>query len=377
MSGPLYQLAAIPNKKPDDAHAGLWFDRFFNAYKTDWTLAPEAKSEWIKQVRGPVGQQIQLEHFVKRQIALVSQLKGSSQRYETDWHFITGMGNSHPVENGFSWHSTLGVPYLAGSAVKGLVRAWVELNDEALNPVEQKARLKSWFGTEEKGDVAEQAGDFIFFDAIPDQRPSLVCDIMTPHMGDWYAEGGKGQPNNSKSLPADWHEPVPVSFLAVKHAKLIFSIAPRKAERADQLAAVFNALSQALEWLGAGAKTAAGYGYMTEDPGFLKEMQAQRDADALIQAKNERLNKLSPIEKEIVLLLELNNSQVPQDYLLNELRKDHWTHSEDKYVVANKVKVLMQDAGAWIPLPPTSKKNDKKHQRTLEVMAYLKADERL
>jgi CRISPR-associated protein Cmr6 len=277
MSAPLYQLAAIPDKKPDDAHAGLWFDRFFNAYKSDWTLAAEAKSEWIKQLRGPVGRQIKIERFIKRQIALVSQLKGSSQRYITDWHFITGMGNSHPVENGFSWHPTLGVPYLAGSAVKGLVRAWVELNDEALNPVELKARLKSWFGTEEKGGVAEQAGDFIFFDAIPDQRPSLVCDIMTPHMCDWYAKGGEGDPHNTKALPADWHEPVPVSFLAVKHAQLIFSIAPCKAEQIDQLAAVFNALSQALEWLGAGAKTAAGYGYMTEDQGFLKEVQDQHE----------------------------------------------------------------------------------------------------
>ena len=375
MSAPLYQLAAIPDKKPDDAHTGLWFDRFFNAYKGDWTLAAEAKSEWIKQVRGPVGRQIHLEHFVERQIALVSELNGSSQRYKTDWHFITGMGNSHPVENGFSWHPTLGVPYLAGSAVKGLVRAWVELNDDALSLVDKNARLKSWFGTEEKGDVAEQAGDIIFFDAIPDQRPSLVCDIMTPHMGDWYAEGGKGQPNNPKSLPADWHEPVPVSFLAVKHAQLIFSIAPRKAEQVDQLAAVFNALSQALEWLGAGAKTATGYGYMSEDKSFLREVQAQREADALIKEKNERLNKLSPIEKEIELLLEVNSSQVPQDYLINELRKGHWAHSEDQQVVACKVKVLLQDAGGWFPVPPTSKKNDKKHQRTLEVMGYLKTDE--
>jgi CRISPR-associated protein Cmr6 len=123
MSAPLYQLEEIPVKKPDNAHAGLWFDRFFNCYQSDWTLKPEAKSEWIKQVRGQVGQQSQLEHFVKRQTTLVNQLSGRSQRYRTDWHFITGMGNSHPVENGFSWHPTLGVPYLAGSAIKGLVRA--------------------------------------------------------------------------------------------------------------------------------------------------------------------------------------------------------------------------------------------------------------
>lgn len=371
MSAPLYQHAQSPEKKPDNAHAGLWFDRFFNRYESDWTLANEAKRDWIRQLKGPVGQQTQLKHFVKRQTALVSQLKGRSQRYITDWHFVTGMGNSHPVENGFSWHPTLGVPYLAGSAVKGLVCAWVELNDDDLSPVEQKSRLISWFGTEKKSDVADQAGGLIFFDAIPDQRPSLVCDIMTPHMGDWYAKGSEGDPHNSKALPADWHEPVPVTFLAVKHAQLIFSIAPRRADQADQLDAAFSALSQALEWLGAGAKTAAGYGYMSEDQSFFKELQAQREAEAALQAKNDRLKMLSPLEKEIEELLDDNKNQVPQDYLLNELRKDHWTKAEDKHVVAIKIKGLIQDAGAWIPIPPTSKKNDKKHQRTLEVISFL------
>lgn len=371
MSAPLYQHAQSPEKKPASAHAGLWFDRFFNRYESDWTLANEAKRDWIRQVKGPVGQQTQLEHFVKRQTALVSQLKGLSQRYITDWHFVTGMGNSHPVENGFSWHPTLGVPYLAGSAVKGLVRAWVEMNDEELSPIDKNARLKSWFGTEKKGDVADQAGGLIFFDAIPDQRPSLICDIMTPHMGDWYSKGGEGDPHNAKALPADWHEPVPVTFLAVKHAQLIFSIAPRSAEQADQLDAAFSALSQALEWLGAGAKTAAGYGYMSEDQSFFKELQAQREDEAALQAKNDRLKKLSPLEKEIEELLDDNKNQVPQDYLLNKLRKDHWTKAEDKHVVAIKIKGLIQDAGAWIPIPPTSKKNDKKHQRTLEVISFL------
>jgi CRISPR-associated protein Cmr6 len=295
MTAPLYQDAGIPDKKPDNAHAGLWFDRFFNRYQSDWTLAAEAKSEWIKQVRGPVGEQTQLEHFVKRQTALVSQLNGRSQRYITDWHFVTGMGNSHPVENGFSWHPTLAVPYLAGSAVKGLVRAWVELNDEALNPIDKNARLKSWFGTEKKGDVAEQAGDFIFFDAIPDKCPRLLCDIMTPHMGDWYAKGDKGDADNTKALPADWHEPVPVTFLAVKDAQLIFSIAPRKAEQSGQLDAIFSALSQALEWLGAGAKTAAGYGYMTIDSDFAEEqVKAEQE-----QAEQKRRNSLSLQQQEI------------------------------------------------------------------------------
>ena len=303
MVAPLYNGAEIPDKKPEHAHAGLWFDRFFNRYEANWTFRRDGASsdtaEWIKSMSGTVGQSRQLESFIKRQYSLVKQLQGSSQRYKTDWHFVTGMGNSHPVENGFSWHSTLGVPYIAGCAVKGLVRAWVELNEDKLEDVDKRARLKRWFGTETKEEVAEQAGVFIFFDAIPEQRPSLMADIMTPHMGDWYADGAKGNPNNAKAVPADWHEPIPVAFLAVKQAQFIFSIAPRKAqtdesekERQDaQLKAVFEALEQALEWLGAGAKTGAGYGYMTQEGDFAGEMNAVLDKE-----------NMSEQQKEIVVL---------------------------------------------------------------------------
>ncbi len=300
MRAPLYDDGVdVPDKKPEKAHSGLWFDRFFNRYNTAWDLEDTAKAEWIKPMSGLVGPAEQLKDFTKRQYSLVKHLQGSSQRYETDWHFVTGMGNSHPVENGFSWHPTLGVPYIAGSAVKGLVRAWVELNEDKLEDVDKRARLKRWFGTETKEEVAEQAGAFIFFDAIPEQRPSLMADIMTPHMGDWYADGAKGNPNNAKAVPADWHEPIPVAFLAVKQAQFIFSIAPRKAqtdesekERQDaQLKAVFEALEQALEWLGSGGKTGAGYGYMSRDGDFATEMNAVLDEE-----------NMSEQQKEIVVL---------------------------------------------------------------------------
>ncbi len=373
MNAPLYNQHQSPVAKPEQAHAGLWFERFFNGYQSDWTLSPEAKQQWIKTVSGVTGQQAQLEDFVKRQMALCQQLKGSSQLYITDWHFITGMGNSHPVENGFAWHPTLAVPYLAGSAVKGLVRAWVELNDDGLSESEQKARLKSWFGSEQKGDVAEQAGHFIFFDAIPDQRPSLICDIMTPHMGQWYAEGDKGNPNNSQALPADWHEPIPVSFLAVKHAQFLFSIAPRRAEQVNELDAVFSALTQALDWLGAGAKTAAGYGYMSWDEKFSEELAEVAQQQALKRAEQERKANLSPVEKELDAFL--TNIQ-PQEHairLLKELESSspRW-QGENAKVVAQKIQTLMEQEGKWIPeFPGTNAKKLELKARCQKVQSYL------
>jgi len=57
---------------------------------------------------------------------MVSALGGEFAVFATDWHFVTGMGSSHPAENGFSWHPVLGTPYLPGAGVKGLLRAWME-----------------------------------------------------------------------------------------------------------------------------------------------------------------------------------------------------------------------------------------------------------
>ncbi|MEI8209701.1 MAG: type III-B CRISPR module RAMP protein Cmr6 [Methylococcales bacterium] len=311
MVAPLYDGIDIPFKKPEEAHSGLWFDRFFNRYDTNWDIKDTAKPEWIKSMSGPVGQTGQLADFIKRQFSLVKQLHGTSQRYTTDWHFVTGMGNSHPVENGFSWHPTLAVPYIAGSAVKGLVRAWVELNEDKLLDDDKAARLKSWFGTEKKDDVAEQAGDFIFFDAIPEQRPSLIADIMTPHMGKWYSDGDENRDLKPEALPADWHEPIPVTFLAVKQAQFIFSIAPRKVQQQTQLTEVFKALEQALEWLGAGAKTGAGYGYMTQDDSFSKEMD-----EVLTKYNAELAKQTMSVQQQAI-------SKVREDFTEKQKLKNH------------------------------------------------------
>ena len=222
-----------------------------------------------------------------RQLALITALDGRGAVFQTDWHFATGLGLPHPVENGLIWHHTLGVPYLTGSGVKGLVRAWVEVWDESLNEAEKARRLNDWFGT------TEQAGCFLFFDALPVEPVLLVADVMTPHMDQWYEQGGKiGDPCQEpyRRIPADWHSPVPVPFLVVKEAKLLFGVAPRRREFANELPQVFAALKQALDWLGAGAKTAAGYGRMLEDENTMTSL-SEKAAQAAAQAEEATLSQ--------------------------------------------------------------------------------------
>ena len=282
MNLPLYRLASEP-ALASEGNRGLWYGRFFNRYDAAWTIPEKGKSEWVGDNAGPAGQREGLHAQALRHLALITALGGRGAVFKTDWHFATGLGLPHPVENGLAWHHTLGVPYLAGSAVKGLVRAWVEVWDESLS---------DWFGT------TEQAGGFRFFDALPVEPVMLTADVMTPHMDKWYEEGGKiGEPCQEpyRRIPADWHAPVPVPFLVVKEAKLLFGMAPRRPEFAEELPQVFAALKQALDWLGAGAKTAAGYGRMVEDAARLTSLSE----DAAKAAARAELARLPPEQQAL------------------------------------------------------------------------------
>ena len=280
MSVPFYQSGAVAARSvaPESlksAHTGLWYTRFYDAFNPQgWSVKDDGKRSWIdKTIRiGPSGNAEQLQHLVQRQHKLCKVLGGVCAQFETDGPFVTGMGLSHPVENGFTFHPTLGVPYLPASGIKGLLRGWVEgwMDDEKTNGVVQR-----WFGAAKDNDskVEEGAGNLIFFDALPSQPVRLACDIMTPHMGQWYEKGGELEPGDyAAAAPADWHSPVPVPFLVVKSAtKFQFMIAPRKvgdaaldAQAQADVVLAMQELKKALEWMGAGAKTATGYGRMIE-----------------------------------------------------------------------------------------------------------------
>lgn len=269
MNLPLHKNAQGVTQISGDFHAGLWFDRFFNRYDNNWKVPDGGKLEWINTVAGSVGNSEKLTAFESRQNVLIKGLDGKSVVMDTDWHFVTGMGNNHPVENGFAWHPTLGVPYLTGAAVKGMVRGYCEAW------ADEKVDLQKWFG----GDGDKQAGEIIFFDAVPIRPVKLKADIMTPHYGDWYAKGDQGPNRDGSNVPADWHDPVPVPFLVVdKGQSFQFGVALRAGSDVE-LPKVIEALTQALAWIGAGAKTAAGYGRMVIPKELEKsQMQAKHEA---------------------------------------------------------------------------------------------------
>lgn len=273
---------ALASGMPEGAHAGLWHEKFFDAYtkqknkqgkEQSWYCDNKLAGEWVakwfekwpclkpdkKCPAVPVGEATQLSVHQKRLKTLRDNILGSDHRdFKTTWHFATGLGNPHPLENGFVWHPTLGVPYLPSSGVKGLLNAWLEW--QGIGKKDNYTCACRWLGT------PTMAGALIFFDALPIAPVAIGTDVMTPHMGKWYESGAGADPNQGadwQSIPADWHNPKPITFLVVKKGVFRFMIAPTPRAQGADVNEAFKQLEGALEFLGAGAKTAAGYGRMT------------------------------------------------------------------------------------------------------------------
>ena len=267
-------------------NAGLLWSKFFNQWPSP-AHAPlcsrdngdedcfkpaggEEKKQWINLFTGSRGDGQQLETFCQRQRERVQALGGAVVRYATAAPFVVGTGLEHPVENGFLWHHVLGVPYLPGSAVKGLVRAWAQhWLEKGTNDAEVVHLLGPHMQHEDHG----KAGALIFFDALPCAPVKLIAEVLTPHDGGW-------RQGNADDAPSDWHNPVPIPYLAVDADQTFqFAVAPRPgARRAENdLNTAMQWLEDALEWIGAGARTAIGLGRFMEEGKKAQEDKARRE----------------------------------------------------------------------------------------------------
>jgi len=199
--------------------------------------------------------------------------------------FTTGLGNEHPLENGFAFLNPYGLPYLPGSGVKGVLRQaarelasgdWGDAHgwSTALLPSpagrgaggEGLSMLDVLFGRETRdGDSEHVRGVLSFWDVIPQiQGDSLAVEIMTPHQRDYYQQG---------ATPHESDSPNPISFLTVPPGSnfafhvvcdlpRLRRLAPELAQDGQWKTLLTAAFEHAFAWLGFGAKTAVGYGAM-------------------------------------------------------------------------------------------------------------------
>jgi len=250
-----------------------------------------------------------MQALTERQAA-AAQTKANLLRLETlsISPFTTGLGNEHPLENGFAFLNPYGLPYLPGSGVKGVLRqAARELayGDWSDNQDWNDDAITALFGREgQNGDTEHQRGALSFWDVIPQIKgDALQVEIMTPHQKHYYQD---------RQSPHDSGQPVPLNFLTVPpgsgfafhvqcNLALLNGIAPGLAENSKWKELLQAAFEHAFDWCGFGAKTAVGYGAMGEDPKARQQRQEeQAKAQALLKEKAaaERLATLSPEDRE-------------------------------------------------------------------------------
>ena len=234
--------------------------------------------------------------------------------------FTTGLGNEHPLENGFAFLNPYGLPYLPGSGVKGVLRqaarelasgewgetyGWTEKasyplknNDKPLLDNSGKPilinMLDALFGRETAdGDSLHLRGALTFWDVIPQIKgEQLTVEIMTPHQKHYYQEG---------QSPHDSGQPIPISFLTVPpgsgftfnvlcNQSHLQRIAPELAVDNRWKILLEKAFEHAFNWLGFGAKTSVGYGAMAED----QQKKVQREQQEFEKREQERRASMSP-----------------------------------------------------------------------------------
>lgn len=394
MALPLYRIDNPPTRLGSGGHPGLWFYRFYDGYDAKWQVGAKSKEvgakskeNWIRTICGKCGDNEQLIDYRQRQEQLGQALCAQSRVFTTASRLATGLGIDTPVENGFAFHPVLGVPYLSGRGIKGLLRAWCEQWASFTDDAMRAERLTRWLGdSSEEGDGG--AGTLIFFDALPIGPLTLECDVMTPHMGKWYEFGHQinGPSDYAEKAPADWHNPEPIPFMTVAPGgQFLVQIAPRDGSDTECAKEVMELLAQALQWIGFGAKTAAGYGRMEEDPSVKSARDEQKRAEEeerrkeeLAVERQEQLKQMSPCERAIAEFLDsrADKNQPALNALIRALKVGLWSENPElRTEIAKEVRARMKAMGKW--REKSEKKNPTKddvHQDTLVILALLQRE---
>lgn len=205
---------------------------------------------------------------------------------------IVGLGGDNVTETGLTLHHTYGVPYLPGSAIKGLAAHFAH---QVWGHVDETWKLKGkrhsvLFGSAE-GD--EAGGGLVDFSDgwIADTGDCLLKDVMTPHHGDYYME-----PVESTAVPepTDFDSPIPVPFLVVKGTFAI-ALSKRDSQLPDQWLDLAQELvvQSLLNW-GIGGKTNADYGRLRCQN--VEVINSRNDSSAVTSVKMEVTNQLKYAE---------------------------------------------------------------------------------
>jgi CRISPR-associated protein Cmr6 len=272
------KLLDASRRPGNEDNVGLWLDKFVYRRRGEWDIKENyreyALAQFARSWRSPLG----AEALARRESALQQvygpRLDKHGPRLYEELHahvqgrLLVDYGRASAIESALSFHHTWGVPRIPGSAVKGI--ALLAMREQDATDAEIEAIFGTQLGPDNKLPKNARAGQMLFFDALPRNGEfTLAEDVLTPHYGAYYRA-------ENKEPPGDWHSPKPHTFLTVVDTVFVFHLAVQPLFEDDAKAAevvararewlprVRKALLDALEWHGIGAKTAAGYGRLSE-----------------------------------------------------------------------------------------------------------------
>ncbi len=305
---PLPEAATVQNHIFRDLliHPGLLFERFFSCWKItedgltilDKPLEPHLEQFCrLYELQGAKKIFRQLLQGINARLDRLVEMRGGLQiRAKTTALLALGLGSDHPTQNGFCFDRTSGAVYLPGSGIKGLCRAWSRTCG-------RETRFKELFGYLEDRECA--MGRVIVLPAYPLTWPKLKVDVICNHHRDYY----KKKPlerhycHNEYPVPLDVESPVPIHHLAVQpDCEFVFRFLPARQNNGEDkhdLEQIAILLTDALEWLGFGARTAVGYGTMRV-----------REEDIIQQKEQEGTETMPGIVKTFVSYAHADAKQV-------------------------------------------------------------------
>jgi CRISPR-associated protein Cmr6 len=234
-------------------HAGLWLDKFQTNQLLSGESVPANKQPPAAQLVGEVaaiGLHESYERFFCRWQDALAQIGAVCKQAKTLGRLSIGLGAEGVLETAITLHHTYGVPYIPGSALKGLAASYARRRLTKETWGKGTSAYKTLFGD------TDSAGYITFFDAlyVPgtgyEKRP-LWPDVITVHHPDYY---------QGDQAPADWDNPTPIPFLSATGDYLLALTGDPQ-----WVGVAYKILAYALSEEGIGAKTSSGYGRMTLD----------------------------------------------------------------------------------------------------------------
>ena len=394
-------IAAVPNYLGKDfstASPGMRFGYYLSIWNRDWSKETAIPGDtWKSMTRLSEGDKQHMKSLVSRQRRVATSCGDSMFLVDAVAisPFSTGLGNEHPLENGFAFLSPYGLPYLPGSGVKGVVRqAALELasGDWGDDGGWSEDLVAALFGSEGAEDDGEHwRGALSFWDVIPlIKGDALQVEIMTPHQSHYYQQRtdpgtgsvsphDSGQPTPYPSFPS---RPVPdFRFMSFVTSFCLDAGLPvwLRGQWKELLAAAFK---HAFAWCGFSAKRpwVTARWMKTNKKG--RAAKAGRGQTGGIAPKEKGSpqagdRKMDPIDQEIACFLDARTDKgQPEIYaLIDGLKNNTWS-GDQAVAIAGKVKIMMQAANRW--KEKSEKKNPDKdwdYVRTRKVMDYLKKPE--